>query len=68
MTEEQEAEAVKALNLWEQAEYRELTKLHQREAEKEKEITGLSQIVKERAKERAPGLPIDLIQRSIKIE
>ena len=43
-------------------------KLHQRQAETEKEITGLSQIVKERVKAKAPGLPIDLIQRSIKTE
>ena len=43
-------------------------KLHQRQAKTEKETTGLSQIVKERAKTKAPGLPIDLIQRSIKIE
>ena len=43
-------------------------KLHQRQAETEKEITGLSQIVKERVKAKAPGLPIDLIQRSVKAE
>ena len=36
--------------------------------ETEKEITGLSQIVKERAKAKAPSLPIDLIQRSVKTE
>ena len=29
---------------------------------------GLSQIVKERAKAKAPGLPIDLIKRSVKTE
>ena len=29
---------------------------------------GPSQIVKERAKAKAPGLPIDLIQRSVKTE
>ena len=33
MMEEQEVKVVKALNPWEQAEYSELTKLHQREAE-----------------------------------
>ena len=31
-------------------------------------MTGLSQIGKERAKAKAPGLPIDLIQRSVKTE
>ena len=31
-------------------------------------MTGLSQIVKERAKAKVPGLPIDLIQRSVKTE
>ena len=42
--------------------------LHRRQAETEKEITGLSQIVKERAKAEAPSLPIDLVQRSVKTE
>ena len=68
MTEEQEAEAVQALTPQEWAEYQALRKLHLRQAETEKEIMGLSQIVKERLKAKAPGLPIDLIQRSIKIE
>ena len=65
---EQEADAAQALTPLEQAEYQELTMLHQRQAKMEKEITGLSQIVKERAKAKAPGLPIDLIQRSVKTE
>ena len=34
----------------------------------EKEIIGLSQIVKKRAKAKAPSLPIDLVQRSVKTE
>ena len=42
--------------------------LHQRKADMEKEIMGLSQIVKERAKAKAPSLPINLIQRSVKTE
>ena len=54
MTLEQEVEAVQALALLEQVEHRELTMLYQRRAEMEKEITGLSQIVKERAKAKAP--------------
>ena len=45
-----------------------LTKLHQRQAKMEESMTGLSQIVKERAKAKAPDLPIDLIQRSVKTE
>ena len=43
-------------------------KLHKRQDETEKEIMGLSQIVKKRVKAKAPCLPIDLIQRSIKTE
>ena len=54
MTLEQEVEAVQALALLEQVEHRELTMLYQSQAEMEKEITGLSQIVKERAKAKAP--------------
>ena len=42
--------------------------LHRRQAEMEKEIMGLSQIVKERAKAKAPSLPIDLVQRSVRTE
>ena len=68
MTLEQEAEAVQALIPLEQAEHRELTMLHRRQAKMEKEIMGLSQIVKERAKTKAPRLPIDLVQRSVKTE
>ena len=68
MTLEQEADTVQALTPLEQVEHQELMMLHQRQAEMEKEITGLSQIVKERAKAKAPGLPIDLIQRSVKTE
>ena len=55
MTLEQEAEAVLALTPLEQVEHWELTMLHQRQAETEKEIMGLSQIVKERAKAKAPS-------------
>ena len=43
-------------------------KLHQKQAKREKEIMGLSQMVKERVKAKALGLPIDLMQRGIKIE
>ena len=68
MTLEQEAEAVQALTPLEQAEHWELTMLHRRQAEMEKEIMGLSHIVKERVKAKAPSLPINLVQRSVRTE
>ena len=52
----------------EQAEYWELTKLHQQQAEMEKKMTGLSHIVKERMKARTQGIPVDLVQRSVEPE
>ena len=68
MTEEQEAEAVQVLTPREQVKYQELAKFHQRQAETEKEIKGLSQLIKERTNAKAPGLLVDLIQRSVKTE
>ena len=50
MTPEQEATEVQALTPTEQAEYRELTKLHQRQVELEKEITGMLKVITERTK------------------
>ena len=50
MTAEQEAAEVQALSPVGQAEYRELTKLHQRQADIEKKMTGVSKIVEERTK------------------
>ena len=49
MTPEQEAADVQALTPMEQAEYRELTKLHQHQAELEK-MTGMSKVITERTK------------------
>ena len=46
MTPEQEATEVQALTPMEQAEYRELTKLHQCQAEFEKKMTGMSERTK----------------------
>ena len=66
MTVEQEATEVRALSLAEQAKYQELTRLHQRQAEIEKRMTGASKIIKERTKAWAPGLPIDLIKKVYK--
>ena len=68
MTAEQEATEVQTLMPWEQAEYWEMTKLHQQQAEMEKKMTGLSHIIKERMKARTPGIPVDLVQRSVKTE
>ena len=62
MTVDQEAAEVQALPPVTQAEYRELSKLHQRQADIEKKMTEVSQIIKERMKAHAPGLPLDLIK------
>ena len=50
MTPEQEAAEVQALTPIEQAEYRELTKLHQQQEELEKKMTGMSKVITERTK------------------
>ena len=50
MTVEQEAAEVQALSPAEQAKYRELTQLHQWQADIEKKMTGVSKIIKERTK------------------
>ena len=50
MTPEQEAAEVQALTPIEQAEYRELTKLHQHQAELEKKMPGMSKVITERTK------------------
>ena len=68
MTLEQEATEVQALTPAEQAKYRELTRLHQRQAEIEKKMTGMSKVIEERTKMRTPGLLVDLVKRSVQIE
>ena len=68
MTIEQEAAQVWALSPAEQAKYRELTRLHQQQADIEKRMTGVSKMIKERTKAQAPGLLIDLIKRSVEVE
>ena len=50
MTAEQEAVEVQALSPVGQAEYRELTKLHQRQADMGRKMTGVSKIIEERTK------------------
>ena len=50
MTPEQEAAEVQALTPIEQAEYRELTKLHQCQAELERKMTGMLKVITERTK------------------
>ena len=62
MTVDQEAAEVQALLPVTQAEYRELSKLHQHQADIEKKMTKVSQIIKERMKACAPGLLLDLIK------
>ena len=68
MTAEQEAAEVQALSPVGQAGYRELTKLHQHQADIKKKVTEVSKIIEERAKARAPGLPVDLIRRHVQEE
>ena len=64
----QEATEVQALTPTEQAEYRELTRLHQRQAEIEERMTGISKVIEERTKAWTPGLPVDLVKRNLQIE
>ena len=68
MTLEQEAMEVQALTLAEQAKYRELTRLHQRQAEIKKKMTGMSKVIEERTKAQTPGLPVDLVKRNVQVE
>ena len=68
MTVEQEAAKVQALSPAEQVKYRKLTRLHQRQADIKKKMTGVSKMIKERTKAWAPGLPIDLIERNVQVE
>ena len=68
MTLEQEAIKVQALTPAEQAKYRELTRLHQCQAEIEKKMTGMSKVIEERTKAWTPGLPVDLVKRNVQVE
>ena len=68
MTPEQEAAEVQALTPMEQAEYRELTKLHQHQVELDEKITGMLKVIAERTKAQTPGLPADLVKRSIQMK
>ena len=68
MTAEQEAAEVQALSPVRQAGYRELTKLHQHQADVEEKMTKVSKIIEERTKVRAPSLPLDLIRRHVQEE
>ena len=56
------------LTLREQAEYRELTKLDQQQAELDQKMTGMLKVIKERTKAQTPRLPTDLIKRSVQIK
>ena len=75
MTVDQEAAEVQALSPVAQAEspvaqaeYRELSRFHQHQADVENKMTEVSQIIKERTKAHAPGLPLDLIKRHVREE
>ena len=68
MTPEQEATEVQTLTPADQEKYRELTKLHQCQAELEKKMTGMSKVITERMKAQTPGLPADLVKRNVQIE
>ena len=68
MTLEQEAMEVQALTPAEQVKYRELTRLHQHQAEIEKKMTGMSKVIEERTKAQTPGLPVDLVKRNVQVE
>ena len=68
MTAEQEVAEVQALSSVGQAGYRELTKLHQHQADIKEKMTEVSKIIEERMKVRAPSLPLDLIRRHVQEE
>ena len=68
MTAEQEVAEVQALSPVGQAGYRELSKLHQHQADIERKMAGVPKIIEERTKARAPGLPVDLIRRHVQEE
>ena len=69
MTTEQENELVSQLTPREKAEYREMREYYQLQAEETEQGMGLrSAEIKEKARQRAPGLPIDLIQQVMKEE
>ena len=65
MTAEQEVAEVQALSSVGQARYRELTKLHQHQADIERKMTRVTEIIEERIKARVPSLPVDLIRRHV---
>ena len=68
MAPEQEVTEVQALTPTEQTKYRELTKLHQHQAELGKKMTGMSKVIVERTKVQTPGLLADLVKRNIQTE
>ena len=68
MTAEHKAAEVQALSPVGRAGYRELTKLHQHQEDIERKMTGVSKIIEERTKVRAPSLPVDLIRRHVREE
>ena len=68
MTIEQEIAEFKMLTPHEQAKYHELKQFHQCQAELNKEITGISTIIKEWTNAKMPGILTDLIKRHVQEE
>ena len=68
MTLEQEAIEVQALTPAEQAKYRELTRIYQRQVEIEKKMTRMSKVIEERTKVWTPGVLVDLVKRDVQVE
>ena len=69
MTPEQEEELILQLTPRERAEYQEMKKYYQLQAsETEQGMELRSAVIKETARRRAPGLPMDLIQQIVKEE
>ena len=68
MTPEQEAAEVKSMMPQEQAKYHELKQFHWHQVELNKEMTGISKMIKERTNARTPGIPTDLVKRHVQEE
>ena len=68
MTMEQEAAEVRALSPAEQAKYRELTRLHQRQADMDKRMTGVSKMIEERTKAQTTGLLVDFRKKCASVQ
>ena len=68
MTPEQEAAKVKTMTPREQAEYHKLKQFYRHQVELNKEITGMSKIIKEQTNAQTPGIPTDLVKWHVREE